>query len=112
MKLKKVLVSELESEMARIVNARRASFLHPNEKGALRYSNVIVKRYMERVRNLNLDNDLPKFRDPKSLTGSDQTEKTNHVLRRYGLQQFTVASCNNSPIDARGQCWLRSGYTR
>lgn len=44
----------LTAELKRITNARRASFLHPNEHGADRYTETIVERYAQQHRAVRL----------------------------------------------------------
>jgi len=77
-------VEALEKDLKRINHTRRASFLHPNEKGAKRYSDVIVERYMNRVRNVRLREDLSRLR----LPNSSRTLSLRKSLRRYGVRSI------------------------
>lgn len=54
-------VELLGDDLNRINNARRASFLHPNEKGAQRYTDMIVNRYKERHHQIRFREDLRKL---------------------------------------------------
>ncbi len=79
-----VVVKECEFELGRIYNATRASFLHPNEKGAQRYTNVIVKRFDERYQHIRLRADLVKV--TKRTSGRlPTTLSLKGSLRRYGF---------------------------
>jgi hypothetical protein len=90
--VEKRLKKKLEEEISRINRAQIASFSHPNEKGAERYANVIVKRYFERIKNINLNNDISKFADVK---GTNEIEKLKHIMSRYNLQTY-----NTNPLCA------------
>jgi len=57
---RKTVQSEIESELDRIKAALRASFLHPNEKGAKQYADVIVERFEKYHHHIHVKSHLPK----------------------------------------------------
>jgi hypothetical protein len=77
-------VTLLYGDLSRIHNALRASFLHPNEKGALRYTNVIVKRYKERIHQIHFRDDLLKL---QSSTSPAQIMRMKDSMRRFGFRE-------------------------
>jgi hypothetical protein len=74
-------IAALSADLKRISNVRRASFIHPNEKGAQRYANVIVKRYTERHHRIRLRDDIVKL---QKKPGS-QPASLKQGLHRFGL---------------------------
>jgi hypothetical protein len=81
-----VLLGGLEAELKRITTVHRASFMHPNERGAQRYTNVIVKRYTERYHHIHLREDLLKLQQRDQSTKPVGLKKS---LRRYRLGSQT-----------------------
>jgi hypothetical protein len=73
----------IAEDLKRIYNARRASFLHPNEKGAQRYTDMIVRRYKERYRQIRFREDLLKLQASSSPT---QTISVKVSMNRYGFR--------------------------
>lgn len=74
-----------ESELGRIENVKRASFIHPNEKGALRYTGVIVKRFSERHHHIRALSELLKL-TKKGRGGTGKKVSVKDCLRRYHLK--------------------------
>jgi hypothetical protein len=76
-------ISLLYGDLSRIYNALRASFFHPNENGAQRYTNVIVKRYKERLHRIHFLDDLRKLQTSES---SAKQIKVRASMNRFGFQ--------------------------
>jgi hypothetical protein len=57
--------------------------LHPNEKGAQRYTDMIVRRYKERYRQIRFREDLLKLQASSSPT---QTISVKVSMNRYGFR--------------------------
>ncbi len=89
--VRKFLVEEID----RIRHVRIASFLHPNEKGAQRYANILVKRFRERHHHVNLNVDIVKFRNRE---GSFQDEKAKNILSQYNLASYNLGPALVSQI--------------
>jgi len=85
----------LVEDIQRINRAKMGSFLHPSEKGAARYTGVIVKRYNERLKNVNLNNDIVKF---ANVEGISETQKVTKIFQRYGLSEFNISPENASQL--------------
>lgn len=97
----RAIVKVCESELKRINNSLRASFLHPNEKGAERYAGVIVKRFDERHSRIRLRGDLMRLAKPGVSTSTPMLS-LKASLRRYGLGSQTSlrAITQLMPVDS------------
>ena len=76
------VLKALQTDLKRISRVRIASFVHPNEKGARRYSEAIVERYVERSRHIHFADDFVKLH--RSL-GAPIRLGVRETLHRYGL---------------------------
>ena len=74
----------LTNELNRFNHVRIASFLHPNEAGALHYANNIVARF-DRHRNTNVREDFVKLATSLNNGQKPPIVSVKDCLKRYGL---------------------------